>query len=211
MALRLGNEKVHVSGTNPKVVLEGTEVNAKQLSIRENAGVIEIYDEENGTVVMTIEQHASRHAPNGADPYLHADTHKHGGGDYPVYYTHIAGTGTEQAVGANNTYGTASDVVPDTGFYSLIPHLIKGIVGGTVGSSENITVQAILALDDNTTVPLPDKTISGTTGEVSWSLDEIAVNYSSGKKIVKVSVVAKSDAASTSATIQGAVYGIQFI
>jgi len=36
---------VHISGAVPKIILEGTETGAKNLSIRENTGRIEIYDE----------------------------------------------------------------------------------------------------------------------------------------------------------------------
>jgi len=39
------NDKVHVSAATPKLQLQGTEVSAMNLSLRENAGVIELYDE----------------------------------------------------------------------------------------------------------------------------------------------------------------------
>ena len=67
MSIQLGNELLHASGVNPKVQLEGTETSAKNLSIRENAGVIEVYDETSGTVVMTLENHSARHKQGGAD------------------------------------------------------------------------------------------------------------------------------------------------
>lgn len=97
MALELGNNEIHITGVNPKINMEGTEVNAKQLSIRENGGVIEIYDESTGTVVMILEVHASRHEQGGEDeinvdglhgtladpqpPQSHASTHSEGGTD----------------------------------------------------------------------------------------------------------------------------------
>jgi len=51
----------------PAVRLTGTETNAKDLSIRENAGKTEIYDKATDSVVMTLESHQSRHASGGAD------------------------------------------------------------------------------------------------------------------------------------------------
>ncbi len=39
------NDKVHVSAASPKLQLQGTETSAMNLSLRENAGVIELYDE----------------------------------------------------------------------------------------------------------------------------------------------------------------------
>ena len=39
------NDKVHVSAATPKLQLQGTEGSAMNLSLRENAGVIELYDE----------------------------------------------------------------------------------------------------------------------------------------------------------------------
>ena len=56
--------------SNPKVKFEGSESGAKTLSIRENTGKIEIYDENTGTVVLTIEQHANRHTQGGADEVI---------------------------------------------------------------------------------------------------------------------------------------------
>ena len=38
-------DTLHISAATPKVQLEGTETGAKNLSLRENAGVIELYDE----------------------------------------------------------------------------------------------------------------------------------------------------------------------
>jgi len=39
------NDKVHVSAATPKIQLQGTEASAMNLSLRENAGVIKLYDE----------------------------------------------------------------------------------------------------------------------------------------------------------------------
>ena len=68
MSSYLKNDQVHVAATTPKVHLEGTEVGASNLSIRENAGKVDIYDETTGTIVMSdILAHAARHAAGGAD------------------------------------------------------------------------------------------------------------------------------------------------
>ena len=55
MSIHASNETFHASGVQPKVQLEGTEGSAKNLSIRENAGVIEIYDMTAGSVVMSFD------------------------------------------------------------------------------------------------------------------------------------------------------------
>lgn len=67
MSTDIDNQGIHATASIPRVRLEGTEAGAADLSIRENAGVIEIYDEGTGTVVLTIESHQARHASGGAD------------------------------------------------------------------------------------------------------------------------------------------------
>lgn len=56
-----------VSKPVPGINLKGAEAGAKNLIIRENSGVTEIYDVGAATVVMTLESHAARHKPGGAD------------------------------------------------------------------------------------------------------------------------------------------------
>lgn len=59
---------LRISKATPSLRLSGTETGAKDLSVRENAGKIEIYDNGTASVVMALESHASRHASDGADP-----------------------------------------------------------------------------------------------------------------------------------------------
>ncbi len=262
MSVYLSNETAHLSGVNPKVQFEGTETNAKNLSIRENAGVTEIYDEDSGTVIMTIEKHASRHEFGSEDEVYgiaifdtsanrpeagtanrffiatdtfelsydngtewvtigilgglslpsHSDRHKEGGGDYPGYYAHINKSGSSEAAGVSGAYGTASTITPDTGYYSIIPHLITATVGGTVdtSNSETITVKVTISYDDGTNNDLATKTATD-TGNLTWDLSEIAGSYVNGAKITSISVSASSSASSTSATVTGSVNGIEFI
>lgn len=61
-------QDVRLNKATPALRLTGTETGAKDLSIRENAGKTEIYDNQAASVVMALEGHASRHASNGADP-----------------------------------------------------------------------------------------------------------------------------------------------
>jgi len=262
MSIYVSNETIHASGVNPKVQLEGTETNAKNLSIRENAGVTEIYDEDTGTVIMTIEKHGSRHGQGGADEVTgialfdsssnrpsagiqnrffiatdtfelsydngtewvtigtlgglslpsHSNRHKYGNGDYPGYYAHINKSGSSEAAGVSGSYGTASTITPDTGYYSIIPHLITATVGGTVdtSNSETITVQVTISYDNGTNNTLATKTATD-VGDITWDLSEIAGSYVNGSKITSISVAATSSASSTSATVTGNVKGIEFI
>lgn len=48
------NDGIHCSASTPYIKLEGTETNAKNLSIRENAGYIEIYDEANAVLAQSV-------------------------------------------------------------------------------------------------------------------------------------------------------------
>lgn len=260
MSVYMSNETAHLSGVNPKVQLEGTETNAKNLSIRENAGVTEIYDESTGTVIMTIEEHAERHELDGADEIhgiaifntadnrpaagtadrfflatdtwelsydngtdwvtigtlgglslpSHSNRHKEGGGDYPGYYLHINKSGSSEAAGVSGVYGTSSTISPETGYYSILPHLITATVGGTIASGETITVQATISYDDGTNNNLATKSATA-TGDLTWDLTEITGSYVDGGKITKISVAASSSASSTSATVTGNVKGIEFI
>ena len=54
MTTYLKNDQIHVSASTPKVKLEGTETSAGNYSIRENAGVVEIYDETAASSKGTI-------------------------------------------------------------------------------------------------------------------------------------------------------------
>ena len=196
MSVYASNETMHVSGVNPKVQLEGTETNAKNLSIRENAGVTQIYDENSDEVIMTIEEHANRH--------------KEGGGDYPGYYLHINKSGSSEAAGVSGAYGTASTITPDSGYYSILPHLITATVGGTIASGETITVKVTISYDDGTNNDLATKSATN-TGDLTWDLTEISGSYVNGSKITSISVAASSSDSSTSATVVGNVKGIEFI
>jgi hypothetical protein len=62
------NDSVHIAAATPKIQLEGTELNAKNLSVRENAGVIEVYDEAAAAVDYAPYSHQARHIEGGADP-----------------------------------------------------------------------------------------------------------------------------------------------
>lgn len=318
MSIHISNNKIHISGDLPKIHLEGTESGARSLSIRENGGVIEIYDEVNNFVVMTIDtsadlagmviyassgnippagiagrllvtadtfelyyddgsawqkigrlggmdltSHGFNHAQGGGDEVVgialfdtaanrpspgkqgrffiatdtwelsyddgtawqsigvlgglslpsHSDRHKQGGGDYPGYYLHINKTGAEQAAGTSNSYGTGSDITPDSGYYSIIPHKISATIGGTVGTGETVYARVVITFDNTTADQiLPAKTPgTGNTGTVTWDLTEIADAYVDGGKITKISVQAASDQASTSATVTGKVVGLEVI
>ncbi|MHC1635360.1 MAG: hypothetical protein ACXQTS_01875 [Candidatus Methanospirareceae archaeon] len=48
------NDQLHISASTPKVKLEGTEAEGKSLSLRENAGYIEIYDEDAGSTLLKM-------------------------------------------------------------------------------------------------------------------------------------------------------------
>jgi len=48
------NDVVHISAATPKVQLEGAETDGKNLSIRENAGAIELYDEAGGARIYNL-------------------------------------------------------------------------------------------------------------------------------------------------------------
>jgi len=61
------NDMVHISAAIPRLKLEGSETSAKNLSIREKGGVIQIYDEAAATSEMALESHAGRHGYAGAD------------------------------------------------------------------------------------------------------------------------------------------------
>lgn len=59
--------------STPAISLKGTETGAKEIMVRENAGVTELYDVAGATVIMTLESHASRHNYGGADAITDLD------------------------------------------------------------------------------------------------------------------------------------------
>ena len=50
----LTNDALHLTASTPKVELEGTEADAKHISIRENGGKIEVYDEDATAVLHSL-------------------------------------------------------------------------------------------------------------------------------------------------------------
>jgi len=54
MSAYIKNDQVHIAASTPKIHLEGTEASAGNYSIRENAGVLEIYDEATASSKGTI-------------------------------------------------------------------------------------------------------------------------------------------------------------
>ena len=132
----LTNDSLWLSADTPKVRLEGTEADAKDISIRENAGKIEVYDEDATAVLHSL---------------------------YPFYYTvdvripadSAAGDTWERAVFYAKEDVTVIDagIVPDASFgqadnYAILEVQNKGTDGtGTTSLVSKSFSSAVSAYD----------------------------------------------------------------
>jgi len=158
----LTNDQLHISASTPKAHLEGTETNAKNLSVRENAGVIEIYDEAAGSVVMTIESHQARHQPGGADEISALQTVKRNASG-AVVFTGVGSVSTA-------TTGTATVKTTNVGPVSFTRAILKNNGNGTAKILRNGSTLA--STTGAATVTVTNSNL-GLTGTNTWTLSAV--------------------------------------
>jgi hypothetical protein len=149
----LTNDMLHISASTPKVKLEGTEASAKNLSLRENAGKIDIYNEATATVQESL---------------------------YPFYYIvanriaadAAAGDTWERAVFYAKEAVTVIDagIVPDAAFGQATNYAILTVKNkGTAGTGTT----SIATKNFNAAVAAYDYTSLGTISNASVAADEV--------------------------------------
>jgi len=176
------NDQLHISASTPKAHLEGTETNAKNLSVRENAGVIEIYDEANGSVVMTIESHQARHQPGGADEISALQTVKRNASGAVVF----TGVGTiSTAATATGTYTTKTTNVGPVSFSQAILKLAGAFTTAKAIIKRNGST--LTSLTATGTVTVTNSNL-GLTGTNTWTL---SATMSAGTSITATATVNK--------------------
>jgi len=178
----LANDQVHISASTPKAHLEGTETDGKNLSIRENAGVIEIYQEPDGPVVMTLESHQARHQPGGADEISALQTVKRNASGAVVF----TGVGTvSTSATATGTYTTKTTNVGPVSFSQAILKLAgafttaKAIIKRNGGTLTSLTATGTVTVTNNNL---------GLTGTNTWTL---SATMSAGTSITATATVNK--------------------
>lgn len=103
-----------------------------------------------------------------------------------------------------DTFGTAVDLLPATGYLALNPLAFNVVFGGTFGA-ETATADITVTYSDATTVTLTKTaTATGTTSLIGTDLMTLAKD---GVFINKISVKSKSSIASTTATATFNHYG----
>jgi len=129
----LTNDKLHISASTPKVQLEGTETNAKNLSMRENAGELEVYDEAAGAKVYGIYPHSKDSATNSVTIPL-------GGGSAAITVT-LSGLSSIDYV----TNIQVTNIDPDTqDIYSPRGMKVDGnVVGMTLAAGTGTTLTVL--------------------------------------------------------------------
>lgn len=139
MSSFLKNDQIHVSAATPKVKLEGTEASAANLSIRENAGNIEIYDETGTAVRQKIDGASGRRL----SPLICAAEIK---------------IKAVVALSDADATLTATQLI-DSGIFTITPtvarvlttdtaaNIIAGIPGQQVGTWFDFTIQSLAAFD----------------------------------------------------------------
>lgn len=186
---------LRVSKPTPGVRLQGTETGGKELVIRENAGVTEIYDPSTGTTVMTLESHASRHDRGGPDPL-----------DYSKVMTLLLKSASP-TLGTGGTLGAAASITPDTGYSRIVPMGVKITVGGTLATGESVTVRVTFNFDDGTSA-FVEKTYTA-TGDDYLTEADLQSLWKNGVGVTSIDVQAASSATATTATVTVQVRGVQ--
>lgn len=142
----LTNDKLHLSASTPKTQLEGAETDGKNLSLRENAGVLEVYDEASGAKIGSI----------SPDFYTKADTPK----------LHVEGTETDA--------GTYS-IREDAGKIIIRDEVGAADVAQIDIATGNVELLGDYTIDPTVNKDTPAVTLAGTeTGAKTLSLKESA-------------------------------------
>lgn len=132
--------------------------------MRENAGVIEIYDEGAGAVVMTIESHQARHTPGGADELSALQTIKRDASGGVVF----TGVGTIST--ATTATGTVTTKTTNVGPVSFSQGILK--LGGAFTTAKAILKRngaTLTSLTATGTVTITNSNL-GLTGTNTWTL-----------------------------------------
>jgi len=148
-----GNNYWHLSGSSPYIRFEGTEADAKDISIRENAGKIEVYDEDATAVLLSL---------------------------YPFYYT--VGVRISADSAASDTWERAvfyakedvtvidAGIVPDASFGQADNYAILEVQNkGTDGSGTT----SLVSKNFDSAVSAYDYTSLGTISNASISEGEV--------------------------------------
>ena len=137
----VGNDKVHVSAATPKLRLEGTETGAADLSIRENAGVLEVYDETAAVVKGTL-----RPLTNLV-PILIPDSHQSGltaastGVKWTSYFKFTVDTQNLISATLRATWtASATDSVTAIEVYDGTGAAVLGSVSGNAGTDATASI-----------------------------------------------------------------------
>jgi len=104
-----------------------------------------------------------------------------------------------------DTYGTAVDTLPVTGYVSLIPQAIDVVFGGTFGA-ETVTADITVTYSDATTA-IVTKTATA-IGTTAFTNTDLMALIKDGVYINKISVKSKSSIASSTATVTFNHFGI---
>ena len=178
---------ISINKSTPAVRLIGTETGAKDLSIRENAGRIEIYDNAAAKVIKFL-------------PQLNFDSGLVG-----------------LTIGTGGAWGTATDLVTAEDMENLLPTAVYMEVGGTVATGETVDIEVRAVTDAGDEIVIASYSVTGTTGSTTVGADTITTNLLNnaraggisldGKRIVAIRGYARTSATSTTATASAQVIG----
>ena len=152
-----------------------------------------------GTGVMDVEPHGSRHNRGGSDAISWSSVSK---------YRLASATGV--SIGVSGSPATIAELTVNTNFYNLIPLTIKATPSG-LGTGETATISVIAVLDDASTQTLASKTTAAgsTSTETFTPSDYDMTLISDGKQIRTIRVTAESSATSTSATMDASIAAME--
>lgn len=190
-----------IMGTNsPYIRIIGTEDSAKTYDIGEGAGIFYIRNYTDNIIEMMIDP-----SNNLVRFFRRIFGEKVWGMD--------SGSVSVQ-VGTNDQFGPDTQIITiafDPNYRFLLPLVSLISIGGTVATSETITVE-VYAYDDagNTYGPLMTYSKTGGTGSAYVPVDLSKLTIPSGRRLVTVVARAKSSASSTNASVSVEVWCLVF-
>ena len=163
----LTNDRLHIAAATPRIQLEGTETGGKNLSIRENAGKIDLYDEAGAAVLAFLANTAKTvftvpiPIPDSQQSGLAADST--GVKWTSAFKLKIDPTNLKSAVIRATWTASHTDSVTAIEVYDETAGSVLGSVSGNTGTNAEGSVSGFTA-GNIVTVRLSVTTASATTG-----------------------------------------------
>ena len=197
-----------IKSTTPSLKLTD-ESTATQINLQNSAGDLKVVDASGNEVTINgvkITAHASRHDRGGADAL-----------DWTSISRLVDSGDVSCAVGTGGSASATTVYSLPANWTNIIPLAVYMEVGGTVASSETVSITVKAVLDDGSEYEIASYSVTGTTGSKTESAPFANLLASlrsagvtkDGNRITSIVAEVSSSATSTSATATVRVIGVR--